>query len=358
MRRRSVITAVTLGIGGIAAAVAWTNLNNGGDPTDKSTAGTTATATVLRTTVADREPVAGSLGHTGTYKIVSTGQGTVSQLPAVLSTIKRGQRAYEVDGKKVPLLYGNRPQWRDFTSGMSDGADVHELETNLEAMGYGADMTVDRHFSSATAAAIDDWQNDMGWTETGELKLGQVVFAPSELRVSTLNLAVGQRVHPGQIVLEGTSNQRAVTVQLTPTTAPSVKVGDTATVTLPNGTNSNGTVTSIGAVATTPPTSSGSASQSTVPVTITIKGEIRGFLDSAQVQVLITADRHKNVLAVPTVALAALPNGKYEVVVVSGTTRTHIPVETGLFDETSGLAEVSGPGLSAGQQVEVPRDSS
>lgn len=68
----------------------------------------------------------------------------------------------------------------------------------------------------------------------------------------------------------------------------------------------------------------------------------------------ITSDEHKNVLAVPIVALRALPGGRYEVVVVDGATRRHVPVETGLFDETNGVVEVSGAGLTEGAHVEVP----
>ena len=53
-----------------------------------------------------------------------------------------------------------------------------------------------------------------------------------------------------------------------------------------------------------------------------------------------------------------LPGGAYEVIVVSGTARRHVTVRTGLFDESSGLVEVTGAGLAAGQRVEVPDDGS
>jgi hypothetical protein len=44
------------------------------------------------------------------------------------------------------------------------------------------------------------------------------------------------------------------------------------------------------------------------------------------------------------------------VIVVDGATTRRVPVQTGLFDEFAGLAEVSGPGLAEGQKVQVPRD--
>jgi multidrug efflux pump subunit AcrA (membrane-fusion protein) len=92
-------------------------------------------------------------------------------------------------------------------------------------------------------------------------------------------------------------------------------------------------------------------------VTITLQGTVKGLLENSQVQVSITSRQHKNVLAVPTTALRAVPGGTYEVVVRSAAGAKHVPVTTGLFDEATGLAELSGEGLAEGQQVEVPSDS-
>ena len=83
---------------------------------------------------------------------------------------------------------------------------------------------------------------------------------------------------------------------------------------------------------------------------------MRRFLDQAQVEVAVTTEAHRNVLAVPTTALRSLPGGRYEVIVVDGATPRHVPVEPLLFDETAGLAEVDAEGLSEGQKVEVPDD--
>jgi hypothetical protein len=147
-------------------------------------------------------------------------------------------------------------------------------------------------------------------------------------------------------------------VQLAPGDLPRVQIGDRVIVTLPDGATRRGKITAVGAVAVS--TSSGDPSggepQATVPVTIEVTGRIRGFLDQAPVQVAITAERHKAVLAVPTTALRALAGGRYEVIVLDGPTLRHVPVQTGLFDEVTGLAEVAGSGLSEGQKVEVPRD--
>jgi hypothetical protein len=87
-----------------------------------------------------------------------------------------------------------------------------------------------------------------------------------------------------------------------------------------------------------------------------VDGTVTGFLDQAQVQVAITVAAHANVLTVPITALNAIPGG-YEVIVVDQGTTRRIAVETGLFDEFAGLAEVRGSGLAKGQLVRVPRDA-
>ena len=63
--------------------------------------------------------------------------------------IRRGKPLYRLDDEPAAwLLYGSLPAWRDFSSGMSDGEDVRQLERNLRALGHDpdGDMTVD-----------DDW---------------------------------------------------------------------------------------------------------------------------------------------------------------------------------------------------------
>ena len=75
-------------------------------------------------------------------------------------------------------------------------------------------------------------------------------------------------------------------------------------------------------------------------------------MDQAPVNVNITSQTVDNVLAVPVNALLALQGGGYGVQVVTGKTSHLAAVTTGLYSDT--LVQVSGSGLSAGQQVVVP----
>ena len=89
-------------------------------------------------------------------------------------------------------------------------------------------------------------------------------------------------------------------------------------------------------------------------VTVEMRGTVSGYLDQAAVQVAITASQDANVLAVPIVALRATNDGGYALDVVHAGTARQVPVTVGLFDDIAELAEISAPGLTAGERVEVP----
>ncbi|MFG1690400.1 peptidoglycan-binding protein [Nonomuraea sp. NPDC049269] len=363
--RTVLVTVLALAVTG---AVGWgvmrVTTNSTARPAPTATPGLAlATAKVEQADVAERRLVNGTLGYAGAYNVIVSRSGVVTRLPAVGSTITRGKAAYEIDGARVPLLYGDRPSWRDLRLGVSNGLDVLQLERNLKALGYGKNVTVDRHFSYATYYALRRWQKAAKLKVTGQVPLGHVVFVPAAIRVGGWDTKVGSVVAPGQLIVHGTSRAPAVLVQLAPAELPQIRVGDQVVVTLPDGKTRKGRIRVIGAVAvdadtdTDAATDSGAAAKSVAPVTISLTGKVRGFLDQAQVQVSIVTQQHKKVIAVPMTALLARPLGTYEVVVVEGGSRRRVPVETGLFDESTGMAEVTGD-LKPGMLVEVPGDGS
>jgi multidrug efflux pump subunit AcrA (membrane-fusion protein) len=70
------------------------------------------------------------------------------------------------------------------------------------------------------------------------------------------------------------------------------------------------------------------------------------------VTVYITTATARGVLAVPVTALLAHPGGYDVEVIGQGDTRLYVPVTPGIFDDGSGLVQVSGT-LTAGQRVVV-----
>ncbi len=318
----------------------------------------TTTAPVVRTNVLQQTTVTGTLGHTGSYTVAAAGTtaGVITWLPATSRRLGRGQPVYEVNGQAVRLFYGARPAWRDMGLGITDGPDVLQLKRNLAALGYGSGLVLDGHFDAATAWAVQRWQQARGLPVTGTVPLGQLVFLPGPLLVTSLLATVGGAVAAGTPILQGTGTAADVQLQLDPNAAPSIRPGNRVIVTLPDGTTDPGVVTAVSRVAANPPPAAGQQAQPqpVIPVTVRLLHPVRGELDQAQVQVAITTAEDRGVLAVPVTALLARPGGQFAVMVVTGAQQRIVPVRTGLFDQTAGLVELSGPGLAAGQRVQVP----
>lgn len=322
----------------------------------------TTTAPLTRGDVVARVQVAGTLGFDGTYTVVSQLPGGVlTAVSAPGTAVLRGADLYAVAGVPAVLLYGTTPAYRDFTAGMSDGVDVEQLEQNLVALGLdpGHGITVDRHFSAATATAIRRWQAARGLPaaqRTGQVPLGQVVFLPGALRVADALVQVGASAQPGMPLLSATTTARVVRVALTAGRQSSVHPGDQVRVTIPGlSTAVDGTIREIGTVATAPAQNNGPPGPATVPMVVTVTMPAGApVLDQAPVQVSITGTQRKNVLRAPVTALLAGTASGYQVAVVDDAGRRLVTVTTGLFDESAGAVEITGDGLTDGLRVEVP----
>ena len=120
-------------------------------------------------------------------------------LPAVGQVIARGQSLFALSGQPAVLLYGSVVPSRAFVAGMSPGADVAELNANLDALGYAGGLSGET-FSAATEAAIRAFQSARGMTATGELPLGSVVFERGPVRVTSVTPEVGANVAPGPVL--------------------------------------------------------------------------------------------------------------------------------------------------------------
>jgi multidrug efflux pump subunit AcrA (membrane-fusion protein) len=278
---------------------------------------------------------------------------TYTALPGLGQVINQGQQLYAINGKPVPLFYGTVTLWRAFALGMDDGADVGELTQNLIALGFGGGLTQSNHFSQATVDAIKRWQASLGLPQTGAVRLGEVVFEPGPIRVSSVHGTLGGAVAPGP-VLDATSTNRVVTVSLSVSQEYLVHTGDAVSVLLPDGkATASGHVRDVSSVATTPSGGNGNGG-ATVAVVVTLDDPASsGRLDQAPVNVNITDKSVRGVLAVPINALLALSEGGDAVKVVAPDGTGHLAaVQTGLFSNT--MVEISGPGISEGTVVEVP----
>jgi peptidoglycan hydrolase-like protein with peptidoglycan-binding domain len=265
------------------------------------------------------------------------------------------------------LFYGARPAWRTLSGLVLPGPDVAQLDRNLIALGFGRYLTVGDYYTAATGYAVELWQQAAGLPVTGTVPLGQVVFAPDALRVTSVAPGLGSPPQPGGQVLTATSTAPVVTAQLPVSQEYLVRRGQQVTVTLPDGaTITPGTVAAVSSVATASQSGgqdssgqqgAGGGSQESVALTVRLNRPLAaGNFDQAPVSVSIVSAHASNVLAVPVSALVALAGGGYAVEVVRGTgtaaTRQLVAVRTGLFSST--LVQVSGAGIAVGQRVEVP----
>jgi hypothetical protein len=341
------------------------------------------TAQVQKRTLSAMVSQPGTLTYRGQsdgspYSVINQAVGTFTKLPAVGQVISQGHVLYRVNDSPVVLLHGSTPAYRILSAGET-GPDVAELNADLVALGYAARAQLSptsASFGSATITALVKLQAALGVTQTGTLTLGQAVFEPTALRVTTVAAQLGGRAQPGQTVLEATSTARQVQLALDASQQTDVAVGVRVAITLPNNDTTPGVVSSVATVATCPSSSAsgGPGSSSAAPGTDTCSTVSSGSTtptiavgvtpshpaatgrwDQAPVQVGITTATVRNALVVPVAALLARAGGGYAVeVFAAGESHHLVPVSLGLFDDADGLVQVTGTGLAVGQEVVVP----
>jgi multidrug efflux system membrane fusion protein len=355
-RRRGRTAAVVVAVAVAGAAVAAANgvgvakIFGAGPDAGDSPDLPPATAVITRETLVDTTSESGDLGFGEATTVHGRLSGTVTGLPGPGSTIARGKTLYRVDNRPVVLLYGKLPAYRTLSPGTS-GADVEQFEQNLKTLGYDG-FTVDDDYTSSTATAVREWQDDLGLAETGTVDFGRVYYATGAVRVDTRKSALGDATGPGRAVLTTTGSARVVTVELPYTERRLVRKGGAVSVTLPSDKAVPGEIT--GSIMVIKPAASAQEQDTTVfevSVTVTDPKNLAG-LQEASLDVAFRANERRNVLTVPVAALLALAGGGYGVQLVEGDSTRIVPARTGLF--AGGRVEVTGAGLAENLKVGVP----
>jgi hypothetical protein len=359
-RRRRVAAGVAVVVVlGAGAAGAWrAGVFSSAAPPGAGGLGVPAptTAVVVREDIAAATPVAATLGYAGSWTVTGQGGGTLTWLPPPGRVIGQGQVLYQTgNGNPVVLLYGTVPDWRALGEGLT-GADVSQLNHDLVDLGYAGRAGIAAagwdYYSWVTAYGVQRLEERLGVSfPSGSLSLGQVVFEPAAVRVAQVTGSLGGPA--AGPVLAATSDQHVVMIPLDVSQESEVKAGDAVTVTLPDGTATPGVVSLVGTVATSTPGSQGQSPVTTIPVQVTLTHPHSAeSLDQAPVTVNITTATARGVLAVPVTALLAHPGGYVVEVAGPGNTRRYVPVTPGIFDDNSGLVQVTGA-LAPGQRVVV-----
>ncbi|MCS4275652.1 peptidoglycan hydrolase-like protein with peptidoglycan-binding domain [Mycetocola sp. BIGb0189] len=317
------------------------------------------TTEVTRKTLQETITAQGKLGHGAARDLATALSGTITGLPAGGATIGLGHTLFSVDNKPVTLLRGSIPAWREFAAGMDKGPDIKQLEQSLADLGFFGG-TPDEKFTAATTTAIKKWQKSLGLEQTGTIALGTIVFEPEDVRVNSVETVLGSMAGGEKPILTITGLGRKITADLKLAQQSIATVGGKVTVNLPDGTKTTGTIASVGT-----PTSrdgdggggggGGDKASTVIPVEISLDDPAAGEnLQEAAVSIDFPTKSAENVLVVPVGALT--PDGKdgylIEVLNSDGTTKK-VPVTPGLF--AGGSVEISGDGVSEGDQVVIPK---
>jgi hypothetical protein len=385
----AVVLAV-LAAGTTAGILAWRAGQGKPGPTASAPV---QTATVQRMNLSTAQTLTGTLGYSTAEPLNGVKSGVITWLPAAGATVTRGQPLYRVDNLPVPLFYGATPLYRELSITGTVGPDVKMVADNLVALGYdigyqppvGAIVTEyppvatspstgptaspqpsatgtggkalvttgqpttatvepgDAVLTDSLKAAIARWQTAEGLPASGTLNIGDVITEQRAIRVTELQAQVGAQATGALMMVAPTA--KTVTVPVDSTNVSSIAGSGPVIITLPDGSTTRGTITSISDTVQSGNQTSDGLPQQTITVSPGDSAAVAG-IDAASVQVTFTGQTRDGVLAVPVVALLALSGGGYAVQLPGGHL---IPVQTGIFAQ--GMVQVSGPGLVAGLRV-------
>jgi hypothetical protein len=351
-----------------------------------------STTTVVRTDLTTTATYNATVGFDALQTVTGTGPGTITQLPAAGSVVKRGQPLYWVDDQPVVVFYGTAPLFR--TLGMPDPGTAQVALQSAQAGLLAAQQALttaenqEKPISQATLAldraAVAQAQNTV---TTDQTALNQASAPPagqdvttvaanlaalgdlpaSEADMSTWTYALTRAVKgfqqsagmaatgtlgPGQVVVvPGPARVGAVTAQVgAPASSPVLSLtGTTKLITF----TANGNLHTGQLLAMSAP---GGASLNGRIVTLAPAGSnlhVQAEADdpgalpaSGSVSVIVTTSSHPGVLAVPVEALLALANGGYALQTPAGQL---LPVSVGVISNDQ--EEVSGPGIHTGLRV-------
>jgi peptidoglycan hydrolase-like protein with peptidoglycan-binding domain len=336
----ALVLGLTLaGVLGLAAERRWDR------PSASSASAPTglATAVVRRTTLVDTQLIGGTLAYRALPPLIGGLAGTLTALPGEGTTIQPGHVLYRVDNRPVLLLRGTTPAWRTLEPWEPAGPDVAELNRNLIALGYEPARAEesDQIFDWETERAVEELQHDLDEPETGVLPLGSVIVRPTGVRVGARLVPLGGETSAGSPPFAVTTSRRAVSASIDAADVSLARRGASVSIVLASGRTTPGRITAVGHSLT------GAAASASLSITVTPIGHPRtGQMQAEPVEVALTTNVARDVIAAPISALLALAGGGYGVETVEpGGAHRLVRVRTGLFSH--GLVALRGVALGA-----------
>jgi len=316
-------TVAVLGAGAVALGVLqpWRAAGSEGP------AAAPLTVAVERTTLTADLALNGDLSYGELVELPGRG-GIVTGLPKAGDVVSVGQPLYEVDGAPVIAVRGDRPFWRSLGEAVSDGADVRQLEQFLADAGFGGDITVDDTFTWYTGQAVEAWQEATGQPVSGVVALGDVVAIDAgAVRIAAVHARLGDPA--GQSPLGVTSTRLRVVARLTDAQARELLPATAVTVTLPDGTQLPGAITTIDPGGQ-PTGEEGKTTPPSAVVDLDDPAAAEG-IGLRAVKIAIPSTEARDALVVPVTALVATLDGGYAVDVLRDAELVRVGVELGLI---------------------------
>lgn len=356
------LVAATVLVAGVAVptVVVATRGESGGDGDDATSVTTTALIETRDLVVND--DFDGELGFGEAEAVLAGRDGVVTGVTPEDTSVSQGDVLFDLDLQPTVLVHGDVPAFRDLDVDADPGADVAQLEQALVDLGFGNNLTVDEKFTQATATAVKKWEESLGRPGAdGVVTLGDVLFAPTDLRIDVVSADVGTQVPSGEEVVQATATGKLVTLGLTVTEVADVEAGTPVEVVLPDETEATGTIVDVSSEPSTDdddPDGGGGGpdGEETYPVTVELDDPaLADAFDSGTVGVNVERESVEGATAVPVIALLALTEGGYALEVVDDSQpegHKLVAVEVGAIAD--GWAEVSGDGIEAGVEVVVP----
>jgi peptidoglycan hydrolase-like protein with peptidoglycan-binding domain len=358
---------VVLGVPAVAVAVAAVVATRGdGDGGDDATGGATTTVPVEVRDLVRTDEYTGELGYGEASPALAGRSGVVTGVAEAGTTVGQGEALFDLDLQPTVLLHGDIPAFRDMSVDADPGSDIAQLEEALHALGHGDGVTVDGDFTEATAAAVEDWEEALGRSDPdGVVSLGDVLFAPGDLRVDEVSADVGTQVQSGSDVVQVTATTKVVTLQVTVDEAADLEPGIPVTIELPDGAEATGTIADVATEPTSAddggagggqPGDDDQSDEETFAVVVALDDPTTAAaFDSGGVAVSVESSRTEGATAVPVTALLALAEGGYAVQVVDDARAEGyrlVAVEVGTMADE--WVQITGDGIEPGVEVVVP----
>ena len=366
-RRRPVILVGVPVLATVAvAAVAGTVISSrGGDGGGNDTAEATTTVPVEVRDLVISDEYSGELGFGESAPALAGRSGVVTGVSPVGTTVGQGGVLFHLDLQPTVVLHGETPAFRALSVDADPGTDITQLEQALVDLGHGGGVTVDGVFTAATADAVEAWEEALGRADPdGVVTLGDVLFAPADLRIAAVTADRGTQVQSGAEVVDVTATTKVVTLQLTVDEVSGAEAGTPVAVELPDGTAATGVVADVA----TEPTADdaegaapaadddGDSGEETFAVVVALDDPaVAAGFDSGGVAVTVETSRTEGATAVPVTALLALAEGGYALQMVDDSAPagyTLVAVEVGTMADE--WVQVTGDGIEPGVEVVVP----